>query len=63
MSLIVITNVLVMAAFGVMESGDVYSESFWSMFLGISAVIVAVVLAGSLYKKSALAGGGARVAE
>ena len=67
-SLVVITNVLVMVLFGmlsfnsatVMEPG---TQLNWQTFALVSLAVVAVILLGSIYKLIALAGGGARVAE
>ncbi|MBT8147004.1 MAG: M48 family metallopeptidase, partial [Gammaproteobacteria bacterium] len=67
-SLVVITNVLVMVLFGmlsvnsatVMEPGVRFN---WQTFALVSLGVVVVILLGSLYKLVALAGGGARVAE
>ncbi|MFM1895412.1 MAG: hypothetical protein RLZZ385_486 [Pseudomonadota bacterium] len=67
LSLIVITNVLVMAVFGFFGSSTGESQNLpvfdWNVFLLVSAVVLSVVVSGSLYKMAALAGGGARVAE
>ena len=67
-SLVVITNVLVMVLFGLLSVNSVTvmepSARFdWQIFLLVSLGVVAVILLGSLYKLMALAGGGARVAE
>jgi len=67
-SLVVITNVLVMALFGMLsvnsatlaEPGVQFNLQ---TFLLVSLGVVSVVLLGSLYKLVALAGGGTRVAE
>ena len=71
-SLIIITNVLLMLAFTQIEPARFNSmtavqamqDSFnWKIFLAIGAAIMIVVGLGSLYRISALSGGGARVAE
>ncbi len=67
-SLIVITNLLVMLVFGFLSpsgqgSVGIDRQLDWGTFVVISGAVVAVILLGSLYKLSALAGGGARVAE
>ena len=67
LSLIVITNLLVMIAFGLLGTGAVGSVSTqqidWNVFALISIAIIVIVTGGALYKMAALAGGGARVAE
>jgi Zn-dependent protease with chaperone function len=68
-SLIVITNLLVMALFsfgGTAMTSKAATSSFHfdpAQFLIIGAVVTSVVLFGSLYKISSLSGGGARIAE
>ncbi|MCP5345484.1 MAG: M48 family metalloprotease [Gammaproteobacteria bacterium] len=72
-SLIAITNILVIAIFGLipLDSVSVNSVSVrnpaagydWRMFVLVSFAVLAVIVLGSLYKLAALAGGGARVAE
>ena len=71
-SLIIMTNVLVMVVFGYLEperfnsmtAAQAWQESFdWETFLMIGAGVLIVVASGSLYKIAALSGGGARVAE
>jgi len=71
-SLIIMTNVLVMVVFGYLEperfnsmtAAQAWQESFdWDTFLMIGAGVLIVVASGSLYKIAALSGGGARVAE
>ncbi|MGB5455292.1 MAG: M48 family metallopeptidase [Gammaproteobacteria bacterium] len=70
-SLIVMTNLLVMFVFGYFTiehtgriSTEVLLEHFdWQVFLTIGAAVASVITLGSLYKILALAGGGARVAE
>lgn len=68
-SLILITNLLVMIIFGVL-SAEVDSVSAasgfrfnWEIFLGVSVLVAAIILLGSLYKIATLSGGGARIAE
>jgi Zn-dependent protease with chaperone function len=67
-SLVVMTNLLVMAVFGYIEAGDPESGNFLSqldleVFSMVGLGVIAVVLIGSLYKLMALSGGGARIAE
>ena len=67
-SLIVITNLLVMALFGFLgdqgSSVNSIQDSFdWSTFTVISVGVLVVIVAGSLYKTAALSSGGAVVAE
>ncbi|MGD2140258.1 MAG: M48 family metallopeptidase [Burkholderiales bacterium] len=70
LSLIVITNLLVMVLFGFIRPGeqgvtlDVIAAQFdWEACLLISGAVLAVILAGSAYKTIALSSGGATVAE
>jgi len=68
-SLIAITNLLIMLTLGMLSatsSGSTPEAVFlidWSIFAWISIAVVAVVAFGSLYKMASLSGGGARVAE
>jgi Zn-dependent protease with chaperone function len=70
-SLIVLTNLLVMFVFGYFkleQTGSFNAEQFireidWQVFLIIGAAVTIIIATGSLYKVIALAGGGARVAE
>lgn len=71
-SLIIMTNVLVMAVFGYLDAerfnsmtaAQAWQEAFdWQTFLVIGAAVLAVIVLGSAYKIMALSGGGARVAE
>jgi len=70
-SLIVMTNLLVMLVFGyfsIEQAGSIGLQQFmqlidWRVFLIIGAAVTVVILAGSAYKILALAGGGARIAE
>ncbi|UCB53889.1 MAG: M48 family metallopeptidase [Thiotrichales bacterium] len=70
-SLIVMTNLLVMFVFGYLgadQAGTVpvmqlMQHLDWGVFLTIGAAVTLVILLGSLYKIVALSGGGARVAE
>ncbi len=70
-SLILLTNLLVMFVFGYIriESGtgldnaSLISQIDWQTFLVIAAAVTITILLGSLYKILALAGGGERVAE
>lgn len=69
LSLIVITNLLVMFVFGITASemssmAATQSMTFhWPQFFTIGAGVASVVLFGSLYKINSLSSGGARVAE
>ena len=70
-SLVVLTNLLVMFVFGYFrveqggsfDLGQQISDIDWQAFLVIGAAVTVVILLGSLYKILALAGGGQRVAE
>ncbi len=70
-SLIVMTNLLVMFVFGyinVEQTGGINTEQLiqhidWQVFLVVAAAVTTTIALGSLYKILALAGGGARVAE
>jgi Zn-dependent protease with chaperone function len=68
-SLIIVTNLLVMLIFGFLGTemtSMAATQSFelnWEIFLGVGVVVSGVVLIGSLYKIATLSGGGARVAE
>lgn len=67
-SLVVITNVLVMVLFGVVSVNSATAMEpatglSWQTFTLVSVGVIAVILLGSLYKLIALAGGGSRVAE
>jgi Zn-dependent protease with chaperone function len=68
-TLIIMTNLLVMVVFGFigndqMQSGGALIQKMdWQMFALVSAAVVTVVLGGSLYKIMALSGGGKTVAD
>lgn len=68
-SLVVITNLLVLLIFGAAASGSTTGSQFQSLqfdlqlVMIISGAVIGIVLLGSLYKISSLSGGGARVAE
>ena len=68
-TLIIMTNLLVMVAFGFINSQQMHSGSTlvqkmdWRMFALVSAGVGAVVLGGSFYKIMALSGGGRTVAD
>ena len=68
-SLIIMTNLLVMVVFGFINTEQVQSgESLirqidWRTFAAVSAAVAVVVLVGSLYKMLALSAGGKAVAE
>ncbi|HSH12818.1 MAG TPA: M48 family metallopeptidase [Desulfurivibrionaceae bacterium] len=59
-SLVVMTNLLVMVLFGYFRPGALPFD--WQLFFSIGAVVVLLVTAGSLYKIAALSGGGDAVA-
>lgn len=72
-SLIAITNLLVLALFrlvpissftvnNVSVTNPAFGEN-WQLFVLVSFAVLVVIVLGSLYKLAALAGGGARVAE
>jgi len=69
LSLIVVTNILVMFSFGFLRSeGELGAETVlqqldWTTFLTVGAGVSLVILLGSLYKMSILSGGGRVVAE
>ena len=71
LSLIVMTNLLVMFVFGYIHAGEtgmanmeqLVNQIDWQVFFTIGAAVLLLVLTGSLYKILSLAGGGARVAE
>ena len=67
-SLVVLTNLLVMFLFGYIDSqslnGTAPRLAFdWQIFLSVGVVVIAVILLGSLYKISSLSKGGDAVAE
>ena len=68
-SLIIMTNLLVMAVFGYINSeqmqdgGTLLQHMDWRIFAAVSAGVGVVVLAGSLYKTMELSAGGKTVAE
>jgi Zn-dependent protease with chaperone function len=68
-TLIIMTNLLVMVVFGFissqqMHSGEVLIRTMdWQRFALVGAAVVTVVLAGSFYKIMALSGGGKTVAD
>jgi Zn-dependent protease with chaperone function len=68
LSLIAITNLLVMVMLGMVAESlpaniPLFQRIDWRLFLWVSLAILGVVGFGSLYKIASLAGGGARVAE
>lgn len=69
LSLIVVTNLLVMVLFSFAETGmtsmaaTTRFEFDLNLFLTIGGIVASIVLFGSLYKISSLSGGGARIAE
>jgi len=68
-SLVVLTNLLVMFLFGYIDSQNLNSTApvmlkfDWQVFLSVGALVIAVILLGSLYKISSLSKGGDAVAE
>ena len=68
LSLIVMTNLLVLFAFGILDSEiqrtagptDIID---WQLIAGISLAVLAVIVIGSIYKVSSLSSGGTAVAE
>ncbi len=67
-SLVVLTNLLVMFLFGYIDSQNLNSTTpvlkfDWQMFFSVGALVIAVILLGSLYKISSLSRGGDAVAE
>ncbi len=70
LSLIVITNLLIMVLFGFLKTGDqavtlsvIAAQFDWQVFLLIGACVSIVIFGGSAYKTMALSGGGTAVAE
>lgn len=68
LSLVILTNLLAMFAFGYVDSQQLTAENFqqqfdWETFLLIGSAVLVTILFGSLYKINRLAGGGAEVAE
>ncbi|MDP1930733.1 MAG: M48 family metallopeptidase [Gammaproteobacteria bacterium] len=66
LSLIAITNLLIMFALGVFANTmnvPMFERIDWRLFAAVTVGILAVVGFGSLYKVISLSGGGARVAE
>ncbi len=61
-SLIVLTNLLVMATLGYFHTGSPHSGVDWQIFFGVGAVVLIIVAGGTVYKISALSGGGDAVA-
>lgn len=70
LSLIVITNLLVMVLFGFIETNEegvtlsaIATQFDWQVFLIVSAAVLMVIFGGSAYKTMALSSGGTVVAE
>ena len=70
LSLIVITNLLVMVLFGFLETSEeavtlsvIAAQFDWQVFFIIGALVSLVIFGGSAYKTMALSGGGTAVAE
>ncbi|MDR9437681.1 MAG: M48 family metallopeptidase [Thiohalophilus sp.] len=68
--LILLTNLLVLGALAYNQTGvltfspALLAQQFqWDVFLGVAAVIIALVFLGSAYKTMSLSGGGHKVAE
>lgn len=67
-SLIILTNMLVMVVFGYLDAstlnnGDFIRHLDWRTFLTVGAIVAGIIVFGSLYKIASLSAGGARVAE
>ncbi len=65
-SLIAMTNVLIMITLGLLSedpAAGMAAQLDWGAFIWVSVAVIAVVAFGSLYKVASLSGGGARVAE
>ena len=67
-SLVVMTNVVVLAAMGFfkpeyLEASDYFAQFDWSMFAMVSAGVITVILIGTVYKMLQLSQGGVAVAE
>ena len=68
MSLIIMSNLLVLFAFGILDSEIERTTGSativdWQLIAGISLVVLSVIVIGSIYKVSSLSSGGAAVAE
>jgi Zn-dependent protease with chaperone function/uncharacterized tellurite resistance protein B-like protein len=63
-SMIILTNLLVMFSFGYLEAEAENPTPFdWEIFVTVGAGVLLLVTCGSLYKTISLSGGGAKVAE
>ena len=67
-SLVIMTNVVVLAAMGFfkpeyLEATDYFAQFDWSMFALVSAGVITVILIGTVYKMLQLSQGGVAVAE
>lgn len=63
-SMIILTNLLVMFAFGFINTEPSTTQRInWEIFMAVGVGIIALVAMGSLYKIATLAGGGAKIAE
>jgi len=67
-SLLVMTNLLIMLVFGYLNTetlatGTLLSQFDWHVFLVVSVIVAAVILIGSLYKIASLSSGGTTVAD
>jgi len=67
LSLLIMTNLLVMFTFGFLDSevssATILNQLDWNVFLSVSAVVISVIFIGSVYKISSLSSGGVAVAE
>ncbi|MBU0481898.1 MAG: M48 family metallopeptidase [Proteobacteria bacterium] len=68
LTIVLMTNLLVMVVFGFVDTREVtaatvLSQFDWQVFGAIGAGVIAIVTLGSLYKIMSLSGGGASVAE
>ena len=67
-SLVILTNILVMVLFGYVGSNTLSTEILkqqfdWNTFLMVGAAVASLIFFGSLFKVMSLSSGGARVAE
>lgn len=63
-SMILLTNLLVMFVFGYLNTRSATPHPFdWQIFTLVGGGVIGLIVMGSLYKVMSLAGGGARIAE
>ncbi|MDA3970510.1 MAG: M48 family metalloprotease, partial [Desulfobulbaceae bacterium] len=63
-SMVLLTNLLVMFAFGYLNTRSVTPQPFdWQIFTLVGGGVIGLIVMGSLYKVMSLSGGGARIAE